>query len=182
MVFGLYWFIFNLIFMVRFVIMNSAASFYFSSNKTKMGSAQVTKACFIAIFKHGGSIALSGLVMIFLQILSSIARTVAHAVHTSDNVVVKCLICCVRCFIDALERMVEYLNIDALSFMAISGDSFCKSAWLGFLIDIKHLFDFWLARAMGILFLFFGLLTNVLVSVGCFILISNKLYPNAELN
>jgi len=39
MVFGLYWFIFNLIFMVRFVIMNSAASFYFSSNKTKMGSA-----------------------------------------------------------------------------------------------------------------------------------------------
>jgi hypothetical protein len=35
---------------------------------------------------------------------------------------------------------------------------------------------------MGILFLFFGLLTNVLVSVGCFILISNKLYPNAELN
>jgi hypothetical protein len=39
MVFGLYWFIFNLIFMVRFVIMNSAASFYFSSNKNKMGSA-----------------------------------------------------------------------------------------------------------------------------------------------
>jgi len=39
MVFCLYWFIFNLIFMVRFVVMNSAASFYFSSNKTKMGSA-----------------------------------------------------------------------------------------------------------------------------------------------
>jgi hypothetical protein len=39
MVFGLYWFITNLIFMVRFVIMNSAASFYFSSSKTKIGSA-----------------------------------------------------------------------------------------------------------------------------------------------
>ena len=78
--------------------------------------------------------------------------------------------------------MVEYLSIDALSFMAISGDSFCKSAWLGFLIDIKHLFDFWLARAMGPLFLFYGLLANVAVSVGCFVLISKKLYPNAELN
>ena len=120
--------------------------------------------------------------MIFLQIISSIVRTLAHAVHTSDNVVVKVLICCVKCFIDALERLVEHLNIDALSFMAISGDSLCKSAWLGFLIDVKHLFDFWLARAMGLLFLFFGLLANVAVSVGCFVLISNKLYPNLDID
>jgi len=120
--------------------------------------------------------------MVFLQIISSIVRTTAHAVHSSDNIVVKCLICCVKCFIDVLERMVEHLNIDALSFMAISGDSFCKSARLGFLIDIKHLFDFWLARAMGLLFLFYGLLANVAVSVGCFVLISMKLYPNAELD
>lgn len=118
--------------------------------------------------------------MIFLQFISAIVRTVGHAVHTSDNIVVKCLICCVKCFIDALERMVEYLNIDALTFMAISGDSFCKSAWLGFLIDVKHLFDFWLARAMGLLFLFYGLLANVAVSVGCFVLISQKLYPNVD--
>ena len=120
--------------------MNSAASFYFSSNKEKLGSAQVTKACYIAIFKHGGTIAFCGLIMIFMQILSSVIKTIAHAVHTSDNIVVKCLICCVRCFIDSLERLVEHLNIDALSFVAISGDNFCKSAWLGFLIDIKHLF------------------------------------------
>ena len=134
----------------------------------------MTKACYIAIFKHGGSIALSGLILLFLQFISSIVKTIAHAAHTSDNSVVKCLICCFKCFIDTLERIVEHLNIDALSFMAISGDNFCKSAWLGFLIDIKHLFDFWLARAMGLLFLFYGLLANVAVSVGCFVLISKK--------
>ena len=78
--------------------------------------------------------------------------------------------------------MVEYLNIDALSFMAISGHNFCKSAWLSFLIDIEHLYDFWLARSMGLLFLVYGLLTNVTISVGFFILISKKLYPYSEIS
>ena len=96
----------------------------------------------MVIFKHGGSIAFSGLVMVFMQIISSIVKTIAHAAHSSDNIVGKCLFCCVKCFIDSLERIFEYLNIDALSFMAISGDGFCKSAWLSFLIEIKHLFDF----------------------------------------
>ena len=142
----------------------------------------MTKACYIAIFKHGGSIALSGLILLFLQFISSIVKTIAHAAHTSDNSVVKCLICCFKCFIDTLERIVEHLNIDALSFMAISGDNFCKSAWLGFLIEIKHLYNFWFARAMGVLFLVYGLLANVAVSVGSFFLISKKLYPNSEIN
>jgi len=40
--------------------------------------------------------------------------------------------------------------------MALSGDSFCASAWSGFLINIKHGFSFIFANLLANILIFFG--------------------------
>lgn len=40
--------------------------------------------------------------------------------------------------------------------MSVSGDSFCKSAWHGFLLDTKYLLEFEFAMTLARLFVFMG--------------------------
>ena len=64
--------------------------------------------------------------------------------------------------------MVEYITEMGLAFQAVSGDPFCKSAWSGFLLNLKHLAKFYFARSLTGLFVFMGILLNIGVSVGVF--------------
>lgn len=40
--------------------------------------------------------------------------------------------------------------------MAVSGDTFCTSAWNGFIINLKHLVKFYFAQDIGAFFVFMG--------------------------
>lgn len=42
--------------------------------------------------------------------------------------------------------------------MAVSGDTFCTSAWNGFLINLKHCVKFYFAQEIGGFFIFMGVL------------------------
>ena len=64
--------------------------------------------------------------------------------------------------------MVEYITEMGLAFQAVSGDPFCKSAWSGFLLNLKHLAKFYFARTLTGLFVLMGVLLNLGVSVGLF--------------
>jgi hypothetical protein len=54
--------------------------------------------------------------------------------------------------------------------MSVSGDSFCTSAWNGFLINLKHCVKFYFAQDIGGFFIFMGVLfitgINTLVFYG----------------
>lgn len=63
MVIGLWWFAFNIHYMVEFIVSNSAATYYFNSNREKEGQANVLKALHLGAITHAGSIALCGLLM-----------------------------------------------------------------------------------------------------------------------
>jgi len=49
--------------------------------------------------------------------------------------------CCMRC----IEGALEMINEGAFANMAVSGDTYCKSAWSGFIITLRHLFKFFAA-------------------------------------
>lgn len=42
--------------------------------------------------------------------------------------------------------------------MAVSGDSFCTSAWNGFIINLKHMVKFYFAQTLAKMFVFIGFL------------------------
>jgi hypothetical protein len=48
--------------------------------------------------------------------------------------------------------------------MAVSGDSFCTSAWNGFLINLKHCVKFYFAQEIGGFFIFMGVVFITLIN------------------
>lgn len=65
-----------------------------------------------------------------------------------------------------LESLIEHLTKISYAYMAVSGDSFCSSAWNGFLLNLKHLAKFVFAIEIAGLFIFMGLLTITCVNTG----------------
>jgi len=41
-----------------------------------------------------------------------------------------------------MDRITDYVNTNALAYMAIGGDPFLTSAWNGFLMNVKHVLKF----------------------------------------
>ena len=54
------------------------------------------------------------------------------------------------------EKITDYINEAAFAYMAVSGESFCTSAWNGFLLHVKHLLKFKFANLIATIFIFIG--------------------------
>jgi len=161
MAFGIVWIMNFIREKTKFIYMISAAQFYFTSTREKEGSASVVAGMAISNFKHAGSIALGSLLHTFIFFLRLIVEMVMNAAEKKDGAnALMCIVgCLLRCCIGCLESLIEYLNTTAYAFMAISGDSYCKSAWNGFLLNLKHLVKFYFADTLASMFVFIGMLT-----------------------
>merc|ERR1712166_1501596 len=52
------------------------------------------------------------------------------------------------------------------AYMAVSGDGFCKSAWNGFMLNMKHALEFAWAKVLAELFIFTGKISLVALNCG----------------
>lgn len=154
--------------------MCSAATYYFNSNAEKEGSADVMKSVWWSNVTHAGSVALGSLIMAVIRILRAIAQEKGG---DTGNAGQRCIMCCLRCIEDA----VEYINVIAYANMAVSGDSFCTSAWNGFIINLKHCVKFYFAETLAGMFVFIGYLFVVCFNAMTLFLVSKfatKSYDN----
>merc|ERR1719230_2306642 len=127
----------------------------------------------ISNFKHAGSIALGSLLHTIVYILRVIVDAVVNAAEKKggENGIVVLIGCLLKCCVGCLESLIEYLNTTAYAFMAISGDPYCKSAWNGFLLNLKHLVKFYFADTLAGMFVFIGILTIVGLNGGsCYLI------------
>lgn len=85
---------------------------------------------------------------------------------SGNNAAVKAIVCCANCCMACLEKIVEYINDGAYAYMAVTGDSFCTSAWNGFMLCVKHSLEFAWAKILAELFIFMGKIS--LVSLNMF--------------
>lgn len=66
----------------------------------------------------------------------------AEAAKEDGNAAAKVVACIANCLMSCLEAIVEHLTKMAYAYMAVSGESFCSSAWNGFILHLKHLAKF----------------------------------------
>jgi len=78
---------------------------------------------------------------------------------------------CAKCLVRCFESIIEYLNKIAYAYMAVSGDSYCESAWNGFLLNLKHCAKFSFATMLASMFVFLGKLFITVLNCGTFFLI-----------
>jgi len=168
MFFGLLWILAWIQAKTSFITMVAATSFYFNSNKDKEGDAEVGMGFKFAYMNHAGSLAFGALIVTIIQIVKIIFLTIAESAEkaSGENPAVKCIVCCAGCIINCLERICDYINKAAYAYMAVSGDSFCTSAWNGFLLNLKHTLHFAWAKFLASGFIFIGKLS--LVVLNCF--------------
>lgn len=119
-------------------MMCSVSTYYFSSNANGEGSAQVMKAMYWSHFYHAGSVAFGSLILAIITFLQGLCESIQQ---DSDNAAARCATCCLKC----IEDIIEYINTIAYANMAVSGDSFCTSAWNGFILNLKHMAKFYFA-------------------------------------
>ena len=168
--FGAIWILTFIKELTQFVCFVSASTFYFSSSKDKEGSAEVFTGIKLAHFKHCGSLALGGLIHTIMAILRALVEQAARSEGRGGGVAAV-IACCAICLVRCMEDIIEYLNKISLAYMAISGESYCTSAWNGFLLNLKHLIKFYFAQTIAAWFVFLGFLFICGVNIGVYYLI-----------
>jgi len=142
---------------VAYVASVGASSYYFSSNAQKEGSGEIALGFKWASITNMGSLAFGAFLITVIKILRSLAEQ-AQGNNNNNGGAAAIVGCIVLCIISCIEAYVDYIDHLAIAFMSVSGDSFCTSAWNGFLINLKHCVKFYFAQDIGGFFIFMGVI------------------------
>lgn len=113
-----------------YVTMASVTSYYFSSTKEFPGKANVDKAVRLAYMKHAGSIAYGSVVHMNAKILRMFPSWV-----------------CESCLYRFYDGALLYIHKTAYVYQSIFGEEYFTSAKMGFIINLKHNSDIFLANS-----------------------------------
>ena len=100
--------------------------------------------------------------------------------HETDNAITRCIVCLFMCWIHCLEAAIEHLNSLAYAMIAISGDSYCKSAWNGSMLNLKHCSKFVIAKSFASGFVFLGIIGVVAGNMGTCWLLMKHAFPESQ--
>lgn len=179
MFFGLVWLLVFMTDKVRFITMSSASQYYWSSDRKNNGTASVCSAGYQASIKHAGSLALGSLIHALVIILKMLIEA-ASKENKSNNAGAAIVFCLLKCCVNCIEDFVEHLNTCAYAMMSISGDSYCTSAWNGFILNLKHCVKFYFATNLASAFVFIGMVTVVAANMGTTWLLMMYVFPECK--
>jgi hypothetical protein len=158
MLFGVLWICAWFEYASTFIVMVSAATYYFNSSAAGEGSAEVGLGFSWAFCFHAGSIAIGAFVIALIRFIRIIFVYLAQQAEkaSGDNAGVKFLVKVAQCILACIEKICDYINDSAYAYMAVSGENFCTSAWNGFLLNIKHMLKFSFANLIAKIFILLG--------------------------
>lgn len=129
----------------------------------------------LAHWTHLGGITFGALIITIIKVIRFLFVTLANqAVKASgqkDTFVgsmANCFIACGDCILKCFEKICDYINNAAFAYQAVTGKSFCKSAWEGFFLNVKHAASFGSAKYMASSLIFLGKLAVTIAN--CFTL------------
>jgi hypothetical protein len=165
MIFSLIWLLSLIEYLNNFIIISSAVSYYWINRcdddpDIPDKEALVLEATCLAYFKHFGSITFGAFVIAVIRFIKY--TVVALAIKTkswtgdADGGCVKVLQKCAICCLDCAERITDYINESAFSYIAVTGDSFCAGALNSFMLQLEYLFEFGFAALIAKAFIFLG--------------------------
>ena len=151
---GIVWLIFFLSDTTSFIAMVSASTYYFSSSEAGEGSASVCMGFRLAYIEHAGTIAFGSLIHTIITIIRFFVEAICDQTErASQNILTKIIVCLAAYLMRCLECCIEFINRDAYAYCAITGDSYCKSAWNGFILNLKHNARYTFAQLIAWLFI-----------------------------
>lgn len=170
LVFALVWFVFFLQASNNYVVMVTASTYYFTSTREKLGAGQVSTGIRWAWVHNFGSLAFGSFIIALIFTIRLLVYYVCKKAEkaSGDNGFIKAISCMAQCLLKCLEDIMEYINKAAYAYMSISGESFCKAALNGLMLQLNHAASFAFANILAAAFIMLGKIG--LTVLNCFIL------------
>lgn len=162
MVFYLFWLLTCVENLSNMVVMITASTYYFNNDaetakdEASQKPAEVCTGWTVTYCSHIGTVAVGSLLIAIMRLIKWTFVAIAHKIETmgGDNGFVRCMVGCAMCLIQCLETIVEYLTEAAFCYIAVTGDNFFYGAYNAFLLNLRHLAEFWWTHALAKFFMF----------------------------
>lgn len=124
--------------MGELVIALCVAKWYFTRDKSRIGSGIVIKSMCTSMFYHMGTAAFGSLFVAIVQMIRAIVARIQKKAAELDNKVGEALLCCCQCCLWCFQKFLEFLNKNAYIQTAIFGTNFCRSAREAFALIVRN--------------------------------------------
>lgn len=132
MVFGGMWIMTLFQYCNQFIIMVSAATYYWNNQRgvAEQKPASVCKAWKITYGSHIGSLALGSFIITLIRIIRYTIQLLLETAsnQTGDNEQAKTCAKCADWCLSCIENCFDYIDDTAYSYIAVTGDGFCHGA------------------------------------------------------
>jgi hypothetical protein len=163
----LFWINAFLIGCTEFIIGCSAVIWYFECNSDTKGKGTVMIGFKWLMRYHLGSIAFGAAIIAVCQMLRFLFEYYRKKIQgAAPSKFVKAMLCLTGYLLFILDKCAKYMTKNAYIQIALTCDSFCKSAWNSFALMIKNIHRFGAGNSVGFVFNFFGIACIMTVTSG----------------
>lgn len=182
--FGLLWIMAYVIAVAQFIIAACACMWYFTGQGQDMSDSpydvSLCKAFRWATWYHCGSIAFGSFLIAMVQMIRIIFEYIIYQyekVGNKENPVYKAFKCVARCILWCLDQCVKFITKSAYIQIALHSSSFCKAAWDGFCLALRHVGRFSSASLIGAIMMVLGKGTIMGASACLTYILCQNMYP-----
>jgi len=166
-VFMLFWINAFIIGCTEFIIGCSACIWYFECNTDTKGKGTVMTGFRWLVRYHLGSIAFGAFVIAVCQMIRFLFEYYRKKIQkAAPSKLVKALLCLTGYLLYIMDKCVKFMTKNAYIQIALTCESFCRSAWNAFALMVKNIDRFGAGNSVGFIFNFFGILCIMTLTSG----------------
>lgn len=124
---------------LQLIIATSVSKWYFTKQKSKIGSWTVLGSVWDVTLYHAGTAAFGSLLVAIVQLIRAIIAKWQRAAKKANNKIGQCILCCCQCCFWCLECCLKFVNKNAYIQTAIFSTSFCKSCRESFALIFRNM-------------------------------------------
>lgn len=182
LIFCLFWTIAFVGAVGEIVIAMCIAKWYFSRDKSKVGSFTIFKSISETFRYHIGTAAFGSFIIAVTQIIRLFVTYLQKKARELNNKVGEALLCCCQCCLWLFEKVVKFLNKNAYIQTAIFGTPFCKSAREAFSLIVRNAGKVASISYVSTLVLFLGkVFVSTLTTGAAYVYMDQDLVENAKI-
>jgi choline transporter-like protein 2/4/5 len=138
MLFSWYWTSEFIIAIGQLVIALSFVAWYFTRDKTTIGTKNVYWAFSTTFWHHLGTAAFGSLIIAVIKTIRAVLTYFQKKAKKNKNKVMQYILCMVQCCMVCLEKIMKFVSKNAYIITAIYGTSFCSSARKAFFLLLRN--------------------------------------------
>jgi len=181
-IFCLFWFLEYMKAITQLVIALCVSKWYFSRDKSEIGTTTFTSSYWTAWRYHAGTAAVGSLLVAIVRFIRAVLSYVQKKAKAFDNKCGQCILCCCQCCLSCFENFLRFINKNAYIQTAMFGTSFCTSAKEAFFLILRNARRVASLSYVSALMIFVGRIFIAFLTTGIAYIAMSRHIPETELN